>query len=167
MYCIGNLDTAQNSPEHPTQAHERGSTNGEGVKHKIYMSQDTVGSACEQKSMNTAAGHPPTNFLGASDALLSCWVCAVLPHFSKLEMLLCCCLCWFWSCPLLWTATLQRATGNNGVTLSSCRYKPRTWLAVCLTETRCLVLIFANRCVVQPVRNGCLHSEGLSRFNHY
>ena len=84
MYCIGNLDTAQNSPEHPTQAHERGCTNGEGVKHKIYMSQDTVGSACEQKSRNTAAEDPPTNFLGASDALLSCWVCAVLPHFSKL-----------------------------------------------------------------------------------
>ena len=27
---------------------------------------------------------PPTNFLGAFDPLLSCWVCAVRPHFSKL-----------------------------------------------------------------------------------
>ena len=33
-----------------------------------------------------------------------------------LAMALCCCLCWFWCCPLLWTATLQRAQGNNGVT---------------------------------------------------
>ena len=67
MYSIGNLDTAQNSPERPTQAHERRCTSGEGVKPKIYMSHDTVGSAYEQKSMNTAAGRPPTDLLGDSE----------------------------------------------------------------------------------------------------
>ena len=83
-----------------------------------------------------------------------------------LAMALCFCLCLFWCCPLLWTATLQRAQGNNGMTLSSCSYKPRTWQAVWLTETRCLVLIFANQCVVQPVRKRGIHSEDLSLFNH-
>ena len=37
-----------------------------------------------------------------------------------LQIFLCCCLCCFWSCPLLWTATLERSKGNNGMTLPSC-----------------------------------------------